>query len=104
MRDKRRYILVEASSEIGADRKEFESLFYSELIHNIGETEYFRANPKIIRFIDDRRFILKCGLSKYKETIVSLSFIKRIGKNEVGFYTLGSSGTIRALLKAKSEK
>lgn len=100
MREKRRYILVETTIEVGeSSRKEFETNLFKELLHSIGEVTYFRANPKIIKFVRGRRFILKCSLSKYKDTMVALSFIKRIGGKDAAFYTLNASGTIKALLK-----
>lgn len=100
MREKRRYLLVESTTEIGENsRKEFETSLYNGLLHNIGETSYFLANPKVIKYVDNTRFILKCNLVKYKETINALTFIKNLNGKEIGFYTLNASGTIRALLK-----
>jgi len=102
MREKRRYILVESTVEVAeAARKQFEHDLFKELLHNIGEISYFRANPKIMKYIDGKKFILKCNLAMYKETIVALTFTKRIGSQDIGFYTLNASGTIKALGKAK---
>jgi len=103
MREKRRYLLVETSMDIPeAARKEFELELFRELLHQIGETSYFRANPKIMKFIDGNRFVLKCNLVKYKETVLALTFIKRLSGKEVCFYTLNASGTILAIEKIKS--
>jgi len=100
MREKRRYLLVRQSEPIAdVSRRDFESELYKELLHNIGEVSYFRANPKIVKFVSDSDFILKCNLAKYKETIVALTFIKRMSGREIGLYTLKSSGTISALIK-----
>jgi RNase P/RNase MRP subunit POP5 len=105
MREKRRYLLVESTLEIAEGaRKEFEVELFRELLHQIGETSYFRANPKIMKFTGSNKFILKCNLVKYKETVLALSFIKRISGKEVGFYTLNASGTILALEKPKGRK
>jgi RNase P/RNase MRP subunit POP5 len=104
MREKRRYILVESTIEIGEiARRDFEFELYKELLHTIGELNYFRANPKVIKYIRGNQFVLKCSLAKYKETILALTFIKRIAGKEVGFYTIGASGTIRALQKPKGK-
>ncbi len=98
MREKRRYLLVESTLEIvETARRDFELELYRELLHSIGELSYFKANPKIIKYIDRNRFVLKCNLVRYKETILALTFIKRIAGRDVGFYTLNSSGTIKAL-------
>ena len=98
MREKRRYILVESTIEIAEpERKQFEHELFKELLHNIGEVGYFRANPKVMRYLDGKRFILKCNLAKYKEMIVALTFTKRVDGREIGLYTLNASGTIKAL-------
>jgi RNase P/RNase MRP subunit POP5 len=98
MREKRRYILVESTIDLDEGfRRQFEIELYNELLRNIGEINYFRANPKIIKYIGRNRLILKCSLSKYNEVMVALSFIKRIAGTEIGLYTLNASGTIRAL-------
>ena len=104
MREKRRYILVESTLEVPESaRREFELELFKELLHNIGETSYFRANPKVMKYMDNKRFVLKCSLAKYKDVVVGLTFIKRIGGRDAGFYTLKASGTILALGKAKRE-
>lgn len=103
MRDKRRYILVESTTEIiESSKRDFENSFYRELLHNLGEINYFRANPKIVKFVGNKRFILKCSLAQYKETINAMTFIKHLNSKEIGFYTLNASGTISALTKDKT--
>jgi len=105
MREKRRYILVRTTIDVHDDiRNEFERELFKELVHHIGEDSYFLAHPKVIRYIGMNKFILKCNLSKYRETIIALTFIKRINGKDVGFYTLNASGTIDALLKPKKKQ
>ena len=102
MREKRRYLLVETSMDIAeASRREFEGELFRELLHQIGEISYFKANPKIMKFTSSNRFVLKCNLAKYKETVLALTFIKRLSVKEICFYTLNASGTILALEKPK---
>lgn len=102
MREKRRYLLVESTIEISENsRREFELALYNSLLHNIGEIGYFRANPKIMKYLGGRQFILKCNLVKYKETLNALTFIKSLNGKETGLYTLNASGTILALTKPK---
>lgn len=104
MRDKRRYLLVESAIEFSeSSRRDLEQELYRELLHNIGEVNYFKANPKIIKYIDNKRFILKCSLEKYRETTLALTFIKRLNGKEAGFYTLNASGTIKALMKPRQK-
>ena len=100
MREKHRYILVESAVEVPEEaRKGFEVELSRELMHNIGEVHYFRANMRIVKHVGLRRFVIRCSLERHNDVIVALSFIKRIGGADTGFYTLKSSGTIRALLK-----
>jgi RNase P/RNase MRP subunit POP5 len=103
MREKRRYILVESSVELDLHDRNFETEFYTELLHNIGEINYYRANPKIMKYPSNKRFILKCSLARYKETLLAITFIKKVGGKDMGFYTINASGTIMALQKAKKE-
>jgi len=102
MREKRRYILVESANEIDENsRKDFEFYFYSALLHSIGEINYFKANPKIIKYVDRKGFVLKCNLVMYKETLNALTFIKQLNKKDTAFYTINASGTVKALAKQK---
>ncbi len=99
--EKRRYILVESTIE--PDQREwasFEHDFLKELLHNIGEVNYHSANPRIMKYMGNR-FVLRCNLQRYKDTIIALTFMKRVGGREIGFYTLNASGTILALGKEK---
>lgn len=50
-----------------------------------------------MKHIGSRRFILRCNLAMYKDTIIALAFMKRLAGKEIAFYTLNASGTIKAL-------
>ena len=100
IRDKRRYLTVMSSRPIfDEERKGFEAQFYSALMAQLGESEYFKANPKIIKFIGRDRFVLRVSLERYGESIVAITFVKSLGGKPIGFYTMKSSGTIKALQK-----
>jgi RNase P/RNase MRP subunit POP5 len=104
MRRKIRYILTESAKPIPeGDRSQFEHQLYRAMLHAIGELSYHKTNPKIIKFIDDKRFILRCSLEGYKAALLALAIIKKLDEKEAAFYTLKSSGTIKALLKAPNE-
>lgn len=95
--EKRRYILVESALDLNLQEwSSFEHDFLKELLHNIGEVNYHSANPRIMKYMGNR-FVLRCNLQRYKETIIALTFMKRVGGREIGFYTLNASGTIKAL-------
>ncbi len=104
MREKRRYLLVLCTLDIadGAE-KAFESGLCAAMQKEIGN-RYFRANPRVVRFVDARTFVLTVGLDGYRDAIVASAFVKRINDLEVGLYTLRSSGTIRALLSNVAQK
>ena len=105
MRLKSRYILVESAVPITAgERKDFEPLLCRALLHQIGEIGYHRTNPKVAGFIDERRFVLKCNLDGYRNAILALSMVKRLDSRETAFYTLNSSGTLKALSKGFTKK
>jgi RNase P/RNase MRP subunit POP5 len=100
MRDKRRYLTIMSSRPIlERDRKPFEASFYSALLVQLGESEYFRANPKIMKFMGTDHFMLRVSLERYEESIVGITFIKSMGGKPIGLYTTRSSGTIKALQK-----
>lgn len=101
MRRKIRYVLVESATPIpDGNRSQFEYQLYRALLRAIGELSYHKANPKIIRFLGDNMLVLRCNLEGYRSTLLALSFIKKLEEKEAAFYTLKSSGTIKALLKA----
>lgn len=101
IKDKHRYILVESSVKFEEHgRLDFESELYKELLVAVGEINYHKVNPKMIRFLDDNRFIIRCNLGGYKDLVVAFSLVKRLGERNIAFYTLKASGTIRALTRS----
>ena len=98
MRDKRRYILVESAEGIaGAEQDAFAEALYGELLKAVGEINYPSVNPKIMKFVDGKRFIIRSSLSGQDTLVLALSLIKSLNGNETAFYTLKSSGTIKTL-------
>ncbi|MFI5412266.1 MAG: Rpp14/Pop5 family protein [Candidatus Micrarchaeales archaeon] len=97
MRDKKRYVLVETSIKISEDERGFSHSLYKELIRCIGEINYHNVNPKFIKFVGQNRFIIRASLDGTAELILAFALIKKIGDKEISFYTLKSSGTIKAL-------
>jgi len=97
MRDKKRYILVETTARINWEPKEFGTALYREIIRCIGESSYHKVNPRLIKLVGDNRFIIKSDLAGTGQLILAFALMKRIGETETAFYTLKSSGTIRAL-------
>jgi len=98
VRIKKRYLMVESALPI-PDREEFKRQFYRELLLVLGELGYHKVNPRVIRFIGDRRFVMKADLEGVSDAIRATALINRIGEQNTAFYTLSSSGTIKALTK-----
>jgi len=76
-----------------------ERAFYNELVRYIGENNYATANPRIVKVIDANRFIVKVSLAGYRQLILALALMKKIGNDSTAFYTIWSSGTLKALSK-----
>ena len=100
MRDKKRYLLVETTAKIEGDPKSFGAMLYREIIRCIGESSYHRVNPRLVKLIGENHFIIKSSLEGTGQLILALALIKRIGDTDTAFYTLKSSGTIKALGKS----
>jgi RNase P/RNase MRP subunit POP5 len=98
LRDKSRYLLVESNIDIAeSDREQFTFALYNGLLHSIGESNYHVVNPKVVDFVEKSRFIIKSSLVGYNKLILAFALIKKMEGMDVYFYTLKSSGTIKAL-------
>ena len=98
MREKHRYVLVESGAGVPeSERESFVFGLRNALLHCIGESNYHRANPKIVDFVGPNRFIMRSSLWGYGPLIAALTLIKKVNNSDSYFYTLKSSGTLRAL-------
>jgi RNase P/RNase MRP subunit POP5 len=103
MKNKIRYILVESTSDIVNEALFWRSLS-RELIKCIGELNYHLVNPRLIGLIDSKNFVIRAELKSVNMLIVSLALIKNIDNKEIAFYTLKTSGTLKALIKNMRNK
>ena len=102
VRDKQRYVLVETSIENGMrQKKQLETQFYQDLAMMLGLINYHKVNPRVIRYIDDTRFIIRLR-NELPSLITALALMREFNSKRVAFYTLKSSGTIAALMKPNS--
>ncbi|MCL5117600.1 MAG: Rpp14/Pop5 family protein [Candidatus Marsarchaeota archaeon] len=101
MKQKIRYLLVESGAPI-LNTKQFLSDFHGEILNMIG-LEYYKLNLKVMAFISEKAFIIRCANSYLPLLIVALTFIKRLRAQPAYFYTLKSSGTMLALKKHAAE-
>ena len=95
-RDKRRYLLIETTRDIGGEEP-FAKGLNREMMGIVGQLHYHEVNPKIIEFIDRRHFLLRVGHTREGDVIAALSMIKGVDGAAIGMFTLRSSGTLRAL-------
>ncbi|MGC8571942.1 MAG: Rpp14/Pop5 family protein [Candidatus Micrarchaeia archaeon] len=103
MKDKMRYILVKTTYNIDEDPEFFKNL-NRELMREIGELNYADVNPKLMLVLNDNLFIMKVSLAGFSMLVSALSFIKKINNKQAAFYTIKSSGTIKALIKNMKQK
>ncbi len=102
MREKRRYITVESGYAVTEqEREEFATALRISLMRCIGESNFHRANPRILEFLSDKTFIMRTSLAGCGQVIAALALVKKVGGRDAYFYTLGASGTIRALKKKR---
>ena len=102
IREKHRYILVESGTGVAErDRDSFTTGLYNGLLHCIGESNYHRVNPKVVSFTGNNRFVIRSSLAGCGPLIAAMALLKRVNGNDAYFYTLKSSGTIRALSSFK---
>ncbi len=94
MKAKHRYIIAIATSSID-ERSIKRALFYKLGIN------YYKASIRIISIRQDS-IIIKCSLESLMQVIAALTLVKEIDGHEIAFYTIKSSGTLRAL-KSKSK-
>lgn len=97
MREKKRYILVEMYAPAPEDTDSFKKGLYAELVKCAGQLEYHRMNPHVIEFLAGNRFIVRASLEGTPAIVAALAFVKSVNGAENAFYTLRSSGTLRAL-------
>jgi len=101
IREKHRYLLVEMSGETKLNEKEFYALLARELIRCIGEMNFHRVNARFMKFTSSKSFVIRSSLEGIGSLTLAFALIKRLSAEPLSFYTLKSSGTIKALLKEK---
>ncbi len=97
IREKHRYLLVESAGGIPNDKAAFSKALHKEIMVCFGQLHYFKGSFRIMEFLESDLFIIRSSLAEYENLIRAFALIKRLGNEEAAFYTLKSSGTIRAL-------
>jgi RNase P/RNase MRP subunit POP5 len=65
----------------------------------IGEMNYNRINPRITKAISETTFVMRVDNEGLGKAILALALMRQLDRRDTAFYTLLSSGTIRALEK-----
>ncbi|VVB76993.1 Uncharacterised protein [uncultured archaeon] len=100
---KLRYVLVEASRSVNLGDEREERDLRSRLHGVMGEAAYFRANPRTAAQLSESVFIISVNRGCEKDLGLALSFVKTLGSESVGFWTIKTSGTVKGL-KAQFKK
>ncbi|MGC8662536.1 MAG: Rpp14/Pop5 family protein [Candidatus Micrarchaeia archaeon] len=103
MKKKSRYVLVMSSKPINMSRQYL--LFANALSRQIGKIGIAELDLSLAKSLDDNLFIFKMARGKEGVFILGISFIKKLQEEEnIGFYSLLVSGTIKSLLARYSRK
>ena len=97
IREKHRYLLVEYNNEMPQDKTAFSKALHREIMSCFGQLHYFKGSFRIMEFPSGNFFIIRSSLNEYENLIRAFALIKKLGGDDAAFYTLRSSGTIKAL-------
>jgi len=94
LRDKKRYLAFEVTSEQTINRQQLFSEILDSAASLFGDKGTSEINPKLMDY-DGRFGIIRCAREKTQETRASLACISNIRRIRVSFLVLGISGTIK---------
>jgi len=89
---KKRYIIVETSSNIPLDV--FRKLVEKSYLELFGEFGLIQANVKVVKKIDST-FVLECSHGSVPKLILSLSSITRLEEGAIRFRVVKIAGTVK---------
>ena len=94
LRDKKRYLAVEVTSEQTINRQQFFNEILDSADSLFGDKGISEINPKLMSY-DGRFGIIRCAREKTQETRAALACINNIRRIRVSILVLGISGTIK---------
>jgi len=97
---KLRHVLVESTKEVDFRSRALWEEMKGSMARTMGEAEYFRANPSVAAAFTNNVFVFTVNRGHERSLVLALSFIKSLGNEKIGFYTIKISGTIRSLRTA----
>ncbi len=95
-KNKHRYLLIKSSVPL-------EGLNAHDIKKAVFERMGMRFHIAALKVIEMQgsTLVIRCSLKSFDEVVAALTMTKELGGRRIAFYTLKSSGTIRALKKAK---
>ncbi len=99
MKRKSRYVLVMSSRPI--EMSSYYHYFLHALSEQIGKIGLAKLDLSLAKSIGENLFIFKMSRGEEKSFILAISFVKRLreGEEEIGFYSLLTSGTISSIIR-----
>ena len=94
LRDKKRYIAFELTSEKPVNRQEFNKEMLSSIGSLFGDTGWSEINPGLISY-DGNFGIIRCRREKTGKTRAALACINNSRGVRISIFVLGISGTIK---------
>ncbi len=98
MRDKKRYIAFEITSEQTITRQEIGEETLSSICSLFGDTGASEINFGLISYVG-RYGIIRCARDRTTETRAALACINRIRGSRVSILVLGISGTVKGAIE-----
>ncbi len=98
LRDKKRYMAFEVTSEQAINRSELAKEISSSAISLIGDSGCSGMNLGLL-YYDGKYGIIRCARGKTEETRASLACITRVRGVRLSILVLGTSGTIRGAME-----
>ena len=94
LRDKKRYLAFEVTSEQTINRQQLFNEILESAASLFGDKGISEINPKLMSY-DGRFGIIRCAREKTQETRATLACINNVRRIRVSILILGISGTIK---------
>ncbi len=98
LRDKKRYIAFEATSEQKVTRAELSEEIFDSICSLFGDVGCSEINFGLLTY-DGRCGIIRCAREKTDETRAALACINEVTGHRVSIFVLGISGTIKGAME-----
>ncbi|MGC8538383.1 MAG: Rpp14/Pop5 family protein [Candidatus Micrarchaeia archaeon] len=105
IKKKVRYVLVYASKPVNMEQSNAKNFLYQKLLAICGIKCYSAMRPKVVEQLGENKFILRINRGSERDAVLALAFIRSMPVlGSIGFYSLKTSGTLKALKKKELYK